>query len=379
MSSSELAPLHTWQIAPLEPAVSEALQRLRRLPDVQQVAVMPDVHLAEDVCVGVALATSATLYPQAVGGDIGCGMLAVPFDKEAALLQDPTIAGRILARLGARIPARRRMRRQHIPLPQPLQEAHLSTPHLQSLWRQEALSEHGTVGSGNHFIELQQDEEGRLWLMVHSGSRAIGPAIRDEHLKAAAPAGSGLRLLPAQDARGLAYLQDAHWAQAYAVSNRRSLALLAEEVLREVCNAHLQWEQSITTEHNHVVQERHDERTLWVHRKGAMPAHAGLPGVLPGSMGSLSYHVQGRGCTAALCSSAHGAGRLLSRSDARRLISERALHQQMQGVWYDFRKAAQLRDEAPAAYKDIQAVARAQSELVKIVRVLQPVLNYKGA
>jgi tRNA-splicing ligase RtcB (3'-phosphate/5'-hydroxy nucleic acid ligase) len=138
------------------------------------------------------------------------------------------------------------------------------------------------------------------------------------------------------------------------------------------------WETVITTDHNHVALEPHGGRELWVHRKGAMRAHLGESGVLPGSMGSPSFHVQGRGHEAALCSSAHGAGRVLSRTEARATVTERELRQQMQGVWYDSRPAGKLRDEAPTAYKDIRAVLRAQKEMVKVTRTLRPVLNYKG-
>lgn len=124
--------------------------------------------------------------------------------------------------------------------------------------------------------------------------------------------------------------------------------------------------------------EHHGGRKLWVHRKGAMPAALGQAGVLPGSMGSTSFHVEGRGHEAALCSSAHGAGRALSRTTARATVTDREFRRQMEGVWYDFRLSDKLRDEAPAAYKDIKAVLRAQRELVKVRRVLRPVLNYKG-
>ena len=134
----------------------------------------------------------------------------------------------------------------------------------------------------------------------------------------------------------------------------------------------------ITTDHNHVSLERHRGRDLWVHRKGAMSARLGGRGVLPGSMGTVSFHVEGRGEEAALCSSAHGAGRALSRTAAREKVTERELRRQMAGIRYDFRLTGSLRDEAPSAYKDIRAVLRAQRELVKLVRTLRPVLNYKG-
>ena len=156
---------------------------------------------------------------------------------------------------------------------------------------------------------------------------------------------------------------------------------MAEEVGRVLAarlGARVCWETLITTDHNHVSLERHGGRDLWVHRKGAMPAGLGESGVLPGSMGSLSFHVEGRGHEDALCSSAHGAGRAFSRTEARGKVSERDLRRQMEGVWYDSRLVGKLRDEAPSAYKDIRAVLRAQKELVKVTRTLRPVLNYKG-
>jgi tRNA-splicing ligase RtcB len=181
MSDPSLAPIRTWLAEPMNHDVSEAIERLRRAPDVQQIAVMPDVHLAADVCIGVVVATSHLIYPQAVGGDIGCGMLAVGFDVEATALKDPGIAGRVLAGLGRAVPARRRNRREAIAAPGEVTNATLSHPSLEAIRRNEGLIEFATLGSGNHFIELQSEEDGRLWLMVHSGSRGIGPAIRDHH------------------------------------------------------------------------------------------------------------------------------------------------------------------------------------------------------
>jgi len=378
MAEEALAPIHSWLVAPLDDAVSSAIRRLRRAPDVQRVAVMPDVHLAEDVCVGIAVGTAGLLYPQAVGGDIGCGMFAVPFDCEADRAREPRSAARILARLAASIPARRRNRRGAIAQPAALSGAALSDPKLEGVRRTVGALEFATVGGGNHFVELQADETGRLWLMVHSGSRALGPAIRDHHLARAEPVGGGLKALRADRDEGAAYLSDAAWARRFADANRRQIARLAEESVLGVVGARLDWDAAIATDHNHVEHDTHGAERLWVHRKGAMPAWPEQRGVLPGSMGSASYHVSGRGCADALCSSAHGAGRILSRTDARKSISERDLRSQMRDVWYDYRLSDRLRDEAPGAYKDIRAVARAQRELVKVDRVLRPVLNYKG-
>jgi tRNA-splicing ligase RtcB (3'-phosphate/5'-hydroxy nucleic acid ligase) len=383
MSETSLPLIRTWLAEPMGRDVSEAIERLRRSTDIQRIAVMPDVHLSADVCIGVAVATSQLIYPQAVGGDIGCGMLAVALDVTAASLADPKIAGGVLAGLGRAVPARRRNRRNVIEQPEEVAKTPLSDSVLESVRRNEGALEFATLGSGNHFIEIQADEANRLWMMVHSGSRALGQAIRDHHLLRAEPAEHRLRPLDARSDRGVAYLHDVWCARRYADASRRAIAVEVGQVLEDALGAKVCWETVITTDHNHVSLEQFrgegvDGRELWVHRKGAMPARAGQNGVLPGSMGTMSFHVEGRGHEAALCSSAHGAGRALSRTEARAKVSERELHRQMEGVWYDSRIAGKLRDEAPSAYKDIRSVLRAQREMVKVVRILRPVLNYKG-
>jgi tRNA-splicing ligase RtcB len=371
MSKKAIAPVRTWLAAPMGRDVSEAIERLRRAPDVQQIAVMPDVHLARDVCIGVVVATSCLIYPQAVGGDIGCGMLAVAMDIDAAPLRVPKIAGQILADFGCAVPARRRNRQAALPQPADVTSAALSHASLESVRRKEGCVEFATLGSGNHFIELQEDENGRLWVMVHSGSRAMGQAIRDHHLERAQLVDNRLRMLDASSEAGASYLHDASWARRFADASRKAIAHEVCQVLTKQLGARVCWETLITTDHNHVSFECYDGVDFWVHRKGAMPARLGEIGVLPGSMGTLSFHVQGRGHEAALCSSAHGAGRAMSRTEARTKVTERDLRRQMEGVWYDCRLAGRLRDEAPTAYKDIRAVLRAQREMVKVVRTLK--------
>lgn len=379
MTESMVAPIRTWLAAPMDDDVAEAIERLRRAPDVQRVAVMPDVHLAADVCIGVVAATNSLLYPQAVGGDIGCGMLAAAFDVEASALRSPRTAGRVLAGLAGAVPARRRNRNRTIAQPEDLTRLPLSDAGLEAARRSTGALEFATLGSGNHFVELQEDEEGRLWLMAHSGSRALGPLIRDHHLGRAAPVTSRLRALDAASEDGARYLHDVAVARRFADASRRAIAEEVERVVALEVGARLQWETLITTDHNHVSLECHDGRRVWTHRKGAMPARPEESGVLPGSMGTLSFHVEGRGNAESLCSSAHGAGRALSRSAARATITGREFRRQMEGVWHDVRLSDRIRDEAPSAYKDIRAVLRAQRDLVKVTRTLRPVLNYKGS
>jgi tRNA-splicing ligase RtcB len=378
MNETNLPPIRMWLAAPLPEGTPEAIDRLRRAPDVQQIAVMPDVHLAADVCVGIAMATSRLIYPQAVGGDIGCGMLAVALDVSADALTVPRVAGRILADLASAVPPRRRNRREIVDQPHGLAADSLSDPRLDAFRRGEGALEFATLGSGNHFIELQSDENERLWIVVHSGSRGIGQAIRDHHLTRAQPVKHGLSAVEAFTDPGAAYLHDSAFARRYADASRRAIVEQAGAVLARRLNATVDWDTAISTDHNHVAREHHNGRDLWVHRKGAMPARPGVAGMLPGSMGTLSFHVEGRGVPDSLCSSAHGAGRKWSRTAARSRFTECDLRRQMEGVWFDCRLAARLRDEAPGAYKDIRAVLRAQSDLVKVTRTLRPILNYKG-
>jgi tRNA-splicing ligase RtcB (3'-phosphate/5'-hydroxy nucleic acid ligase) len=186
----------------------------------------------------------------------------------------------------------------------------------------------------------------------------------------------GLRALDANSENGAAYLHDVSYARCFADTSRRAMAAEVRAVLATTDGAALRWESMIATAHNHVASENHGGRSLWVHRKGATGTAWRSRG--PARLdGSLSFHVEGRGHPPALCSSAHGAGRALSRTAARGKVTERELRRQMEGIWYDYRMAEKLRDEAPSAYKDIRAVLRAQVELVKVMRTLRPVLNYK--
>ncbi|MBI4889382.1 MAG: RtcB family protein, partial [Acidobacteria bacterium] len=256
------AVMRAWLAASMGAEVAAAIERLRRAEDVVRVAVMPDVHLAADVCIGVAVATRELIFPQAVGGDIGCGVLAVATDGRADALRDGRVAGAVLAELGRVIPARRR-RRDLVVFDEVALEA--------ARWRDAEL-EFATLGSGNHFLELQADEEGRLWLMVHSGSRAVGPAIRDRWLKEARAVGQGLRALEARSDAGQRYLADVELARRYAAKSRQAMARMAGEVLERRMGARVCWESAIETDHNHVARERHGGKELWVHRKGAMRA-----------------------------------------------------------------------------------------------------------
>lgn len=370
--------MNVWHAGPLPDGVKASAQRLADSEGVRRVALMPDAHLAEDVCVGTVVGTVDTLYPAAVGGDIGCGVVALRFVTEAERVRDPRVAAQVLSGLYAGIPFVRHRREAAPTLPGELDERPLSSPRLEKARRREASVQLGTLGSGNHFIELQEDEDGGLWLMLHSGSRGLGQAIRDHHLERCHSGRLGLRFLNADSEAGREYLADMSWALDYADASRGRMVEVVADVLRRVVGAKAEAASYVACHHNHVRRETHVGEVLWVHRKGAIPAALDEVGLVPGSMGTFSVHVRGRGVAAAMGSCAHGAGRRFSRKDARRHISVPQLARETDGVFFDHRLASALRDEAPSAYKDVNEVLRAQQELARVIRRLRPVLVYKG-
>jgi tRNA-splicing ligase RtcB (3'-phosphate/5'-hydroxy nucleic acid ligase) len=380
-TSKSGATVRQWLVEPLAVDVAQSLDRLAHAEDVCHVAVMPDVHLSGEVCVGVAVATRNLLYPAAVGSDIGCGMAAVRFAANAELLADENAAARLLSGLYRRVPSLKHSRESApAALPEELQQTPLNDPRLDKLKSRDGRIQFGTLGRGNHFLEFQADQEDRLWLMVHSGSRAMGQAITLHHCHNQAASGRSQRPagLDANGSAGQAYLADADWAIGYAEQNRLAMIDAVGTLLKELFGVSVEWETLIHANHNHVRRETHLGESFWVHRKGSLAAAEGQSGVIPGSMGTASFHVVGRGHAPALGSSSHGAGRALSRGEACRAISPRRLERELQGVWFDHRKLAKLCDEAPSAYKDIYAVMRAQRDLTRIERELRPLLSYKG-
>ncbi len=385
MSSDPTAMVRKWLADPLPKDVSLAIERLARTEDARYVAIMPDVHLSHSVCIGTVLATSRFVYPEAVGGDIGCGVTAVSFNACCDVLESQSQADRLLSLLRDLVPINRhhRSRPEAVAGEASAQNtdalSSLSGPHLESIAARDGSVQFGTLGRGNHFLEFQADEENRLWLLVHSGSRAMGQAIRDWHLRRAIRSSSGLHFLDAESDQGRSYLSDVKWAMRYASRSRRAMADAAARAVGQLTGATADWPTVIETDHNHVLRESHFGQEWWVHRKGAASAKGDEPGVIPGSMATDTYHVIGRGCAESLCSSSHGAGRAMSRQEARHAVSQRDLMRQLRDVRFDQKLAENLREEAPDAYKDIRKVMRAQRELVKTVRRLRPILCYKGS
>jgi tRNA-splicing ligase RtcB (3'-phosphate/5'-hydroxy nucleic acid ligase) len=374
---TDIAPnVKAWLAEPPAPDVRRAVRRLASAKDVQRIAIMPDVHLAGDVCIGTVLATTRLIYPAAVGGDIGCGIAAVAFDVPAESLRAAGRAAQMFDLLRERVPIIRHARQGAPELPALIFERSLSDGRLDVIRRRDGVVQFGTLGRGNHFLEFQSDEDNRLWLTVHSGSRAMGQAIRDFHVGRATGRSGGIEFLDASSEAGAAYFADAAWARRYARANRRAMVNAVAGIVRDLLGGSIAEPTYFDCDHNHVEHETHDGVRWWVHRKGANAAGAGQPGIIPGSMGTESFHTEGRGNVASFCSSSHGAGRAMSREEARRRISLKTIHREMGETLFD--RSCDLREEAPSAYKDIRAVFRAQADLVRRVRRLAPVLCYKG-
>lgn len=366
--------IRSWLTAPLSPEVKTAILKVDRAEDVERIAIMPDVHLAAGVCVGTVIGTNRLVYPQAVGSDIGCGMSAIAFDGDAAAIDREPVAPSILAALPEAVPI---MRHRSVAAAPPLIEGELSCGKLASVARREGRIELGTLGRGNHFLEFQSDGDGRLWLVVHSGSRIMGQEITRHHLARATRSRGGLSFLDTHDDPGKAYLNDMNWAIRFAAASRTKMLERAAAVVERLTGATADFAAGVDCCHNFARFESSNANLL-IHRKGANCAAESERGIIPGSMGTATFHVRGRGVAESLCSSSHGAGRSQSRGSAAKL-SQREFNAQVGHVWMDRSRTSSLVDEAPSAYKDIRSVMRAQRDLVRIERELRPILNYKGA
>lgn len=370
--------IHSWLVEPMIPGVVRIVERVSRLPGVRRIAVMPDVHEAGPVCVGLVVGAEGVVYPEAVGSDIGCGIAAVPLRGA----WDPAfddMRQRILEGWSARIPIlMHRGERGAADLDMPPVDG-LSTSGLCSEARRNGVRQLGTLGRGNHFLELQIAAEGGSWLMVHTGSRIMGQAITAQAMSLGARVIHGFTALDAASEAGSAYMRDVGWARAYASANRKLLLREAAEVVTEAIGLKPEWGGMFDADHNHVRAEVHGGMELMVHRKGANSAAAGVAACVPGAMGRESYHVVGMGNEASMASSSHGAGRVLARVEAARSLRVRDLRGEIGDVLVGPGPAEKLIDESPRAYRDVRAVMRAQRELVKTVRTLQAKICYKGA
>ncbi len=346
---------------------------------------MPDAHVGIGATVGSVIPTKNAVIPSAVGVDIGCGMIAAELDVTEDQLPD-TIEP-LLARIEQAIPAG--VGKGHDTMARNADNwlsANKPATELGVDRSVKAAKQFGTLGSGNHFFELCIDERGRVWVVLHSGSRGIGNQLAQMHIAKARNLAKALELrLEDPDLAYFvegtpefaAYIADMLWAQDYALANREQMM---DNAMREVFAffGFGRETRRINCHHNFTQREAHNGNQLWITRKGAIKADTGDLGVIPGSMGTRSYIVRGKGNEASWTSCSHGAGRRHSRTQAKKLFTAADLAEQMHGkVWLAGRADA-LVDEIPSAYKDIDQVMADQADLVEVLHTLHQVLNYKG-
>jgi tRNA-splicing ligase RtcB len=378
----------------LEPQARLQLVNVSKLPIVHHhVAAMPDVHLGIGATVGSVIPTLRAIIPAAVGVDIGCGMIAARLSLTGDDFQEKDLQ-RVFDRISRDVPVgfeqhdERGVRSDAAKgFKRPLLKILEKHPGIQkrvgkhSSWARQI----GTLGGGNHFIELCLDEENRAWVMLHSGSRGIGNAIgtyfielakkdwerNDVHLP-----DRDLAYFPEGARHFDDYVEAVGWAQDYARANRAEMADIVLEALRRHLPSFEVTGAAVNCHHNYVERERHYGEDVWLTRKGAIRARAGELGIIPGSMGARSYIVRGRGAAESFHSCAHGAGRRMSRNAARKQFKIADLERQTEGVIC--RKDKGVLDEIPGAYKDIDQVMAHQSDLVEVVHTLKQVLCVKG-
>lgn len=389
---------------PFEPEAVAQIENMARMPFVfKHVAVMPDAHAGKGSTVGTVFATKGAIIPAAVGVDIGCGMMAVRTTLTANDLPDSL--SHIRGMIEAAVPHGRGSDAQIRSGRDPGSWTNVPTSHHDrwlKLWqRYEAIiakhpkikpkrdpSTHmGTLGTGNHFIEICLDEEDYVWVMLHSGSRGIGNAIGTYFIEQAKREMERYHIapyLPDQDLSYLVehtelfddYVEAVGWAQDYALANREAMMDAVLGVMRQTLPPFLSDQMAVNCHHNYVTKEQHYGEPVLVTRKGAVQAREGTLGIIPGSMGTGSFIVRGLGNHHSFHSCSHGAGRVMSRTKAKKLITMEQHAEAMKGI--EARLDEDILDESPAAYKPIGAVMDAQSDLVEIVYRLHQVLNVKG-
>lgn len=376
----------------LDPEAREQAERTARLPFIHpHVALMPDAHLGLGATVGSVIPTDGAIMPAAVGVDIGCGMTAVRTQLHADdLPQDRAPVRRAIARavpLSAGAANERVGRGRTADRVDRLTELAgrigLKPSTYTPAWRHQL----GTLGSGNHFLEVTRDETGAVWLFLHSGSRGVGNRIARHHIRVAQQRCRSAGVALPDDDRDLAWLEEGteeferyvremDWAQTYALLNREEMMDRMVDSLARWTGTEVQRLEEIDCHHNYTEPEEHAGRQVWLSRKGAISARQGEPGLIPGSMGTASYVVRGLGNELALHSAPHGAGRVYSRRRARREFTLEQLASSMRGIEYEHSPA--FLDEIPAAYKDIDQVMADAADLVSVRHTLRQLVNVKG-
>ena len=373
----------------LESETLKQAEKASQLPFIHpHIALMPDAHLGKGATVGSVIPTLGAIIPAAVGVDIGCGMAAVrtQFHRDElppnlstlrTAIEDavPLSAGSYNTRLTDS--ARQRVER----LTAEAEKAGFDPGRYAGNWAMQL----GSLGSGNHFIEVSTDETGTVWLFLHSGSRGVGNKIAGHHIRVAQEAMKRWWIsLPDPDLAYLvegtdefwAYIRELRWAQNFALTNRDEMMDRVIDCFAEFVGAPVRQLERVQCHHNYTAQEKHFGKKVWLSRKGAIDAAQGVPGLIPGSMGDASYVVVGKGNPVALNSSPHGAGRAFSRSKARKTFTREELREAMRGI--EFRDTDAFLDEIPQAYKPIDVVMRDAADLVEVRHTLRQLVNVKG-
>ena len=348
------------------------------------VALMPDAHVGKGACIGSVVATEGAIVPACVGVDLGCGVSAVRLNCGASDLPDdlrPALGALAAAAPRSEHGGHGRIAHNARVLSQRLGDAPSGMADMGRAARQL-----GTLGGGNHFLEVSLDVGGRAWLVVHSGSRGVGNFLARQHIGVAARAdaeapGRDLAALYEGSDEFASYVGDMHWSQEYAHLNRELMLERAVTAFGRAAGLdpdHCAVVDRVRCHHNYAEMEEHAGRMLWITRKGAIRARRGDRGIVPGSMGASTFLVEGLGNPDSYCSAAHGAGRAMSRRRAKDTLSLADMDAQMADrVWMSHRAEALL-DEAPGAYKDIRAVMEWQSDLCRATDELTAIVNYKG-
>lgn len=364
-----------------------------KLPFIEHpLALMPDAHLGRGSTVGSVIATNGAIIPAAIGVDIGCGMIASRTNYKASQLPDSL--DELHAKLTVAIPSgvgkghdRDFSQRVEIrPDWARLENQPERVKNSNKAWNK-ACSQFGTLGSGNHFVEVCLDEEERVWIVLHSGSRGIGNELARIHIE-------GAKKLMRQyfitlDDPDLAYftqgtpefqnyIHDMLWAQDYAKTSRHQMMHAAMVEMTMFLGHWDGFQQTINCHHNYTEMEHHHGKDVWLTRKGAIRAREGDLGIIPGSMATGTYIVEGLGNPASYDSASHGAGRKMSRSQAKKTFTLDSLKEEMGDRAWNLKESSGLVDEHPGSYKDIDTVMEAQQDLVKVVHRLESVLNMKG-
>jgi tRNA-splicing ligase RtcB len=380
-------PVMSW-CTDVEPGAMKQAVNLANHPQVfHHVALMPDCHLGYGMPIGGVIACPDSVIPYAVGVDIGCGVCALPTGLRRQEI-DARGIGEVFGQLRKLVPVgeghAHRQRQQW--------SRFRDLPGwLDSRTRDLAYRNLGTLGGGNHFMEVQESDRGEIWLMIHSGSRNLGYRIAKHHHGIAVRlCGKSLDSIPDRDLawlpagcdEGRDYIRDMEFALAYAEENRGRIMARFTEALARVCPG-AQFGERVNIHHNYASREEHFGRKVWVHRKGATSAASGEPGIVPGSMGTASCIVRGLGNPDSFASCSHGAGRVMGRKAASRNLSKTDCDRSMKGIvfggWRKLgRKGGYDLSEAPAAYKDIDEVMDSQSDLAEVVLRLRPLGVVKG-